>query len=602
MGLGSTLSNALAGMNASQRGIDVLSRNVANAGTPGYHRQALVVTETSYGTSAQVRTAGLQRAFNEAMQKQHIIAVSSSGYHSVRANFLDRLQMHIGKPGDANALDKLYGGFENAMQALSTNPNDLTARAGVINAAQSLVEQLNTLSGAVQEMRREAEYQISNGVSELNRQLTALADINIRVLDLSQDQTARLALMDERDRLVTSIAEKIDVRATYRADGTVALMTETGIGILDVQPSEFKFQTGGALTGTSLFDSDPGQNGVGRLTLRTPSGLEIDLAAQNLLSSGSLAGLLELRDNTLVNMQNQLDDIAAGLAQAFNTVTTRVDADAGALQFDISAMQPGNSMLLSYSEGGVNQSVRVVRVDDPSSLPLTSPNAKGERVVGVDFNGDIAAQINTALPQLNFSLVGTDLTVADGTAGITSLVASTTVDGNQEGVGALNLFVDTRGEVFTNSIDGVGQKLGFAGRIQINLDVIADPSLLVKYDAGVSMGDPTRPQFLLESLKSMEFVSDRMTDVADGGVRLAGTVRDIISQMINHQGNVVAKGQSLSGTASFALESVNTRMASEYGVNVDEEMARLMQLQNAYSASARVVSTVQELIDALLRM
>ena len=41
-------------------------------------------------------------------------------------------------------------------------------------------------------------------------------------------------------------------------------------------------------------------------------------------------------------------------------------------------------------------------------------------------------------------------------------------------------------------------------------------------------------------------------------------------------------------------------MHAEYGVNVDEEMARLMQLQNAYSASARVVSVVQELIDSLM--
>jgi flagellar hook-associated protein 1 FlgK len=72
--------------------------------------------------------------------------------------------------------------------------------------------------------------------------------------------------------------------------------------------------------------------------------------------------------------------------------------------------------------------------------------------------------------------------------------------------------------------------------------------------------------------------------------------------MINHQGNVVAKAQSENSAVGYTLESITTRMGAEYGVNVDEEMARLMQLQNAYSASARVVSTVQELIDALLRM
>ncbi|HCO55280.1 MAG TPA: hypothetical protein DIT93_09710, partial [Pelagibacterium sp.] len=101
MGLSSTLSNALGGMNAGQRGIDVVSRNIANQGTPGYHRQSIVIEETAYGTSAQVRASTLSRAFNEALEKQHLVAVSSASYHDVRTSFLDRMQMHLGKPGDA---------------------------------------------------------------------------------------------------------------------------------------------------------------------------------------------------------------------------------------------------------------------------------------------------------------------------------------------------------------------------------------------------------------------------------------------------------------------------------------------------------------------
>ena len=45
--------------------------------------------------------------------------------------------------------------------------------------------------------------------------------------------------MDQRDRLVSQIAEYVDVRVDYRADGTVALMTRTGVGILDVKASMF---------------------------------------------------------------------------------------------------------------------------------------------------------------------------------------------------------------------------------------------------------------------------------------------------------------------------------------------------------------------------
>jgi flagellar hook-associated protein 1 len=614
VGLGSTLSNALGGMNASQRGIDVLSRNVANQGTPGYHRQSLVITETAYGTSAQVRTAGLTRAFNEALEKQHLIAVSNAGFHSARASFLDRLQMQIGKPGDANSLDTLYTGFENALQALVTNPNDITTRAGVLNTAQHLVEQLNLLSGSVQEMRREAEYQISNAVSDLNRNLKSLADINIRILDLSQDQTARLSLMDERDRLVAMVSESVDVRVTYRSDGTVSLMTESGVGILDVMPSEFTFSSGGALSATSLFSTNPSQSGVGALKLRTPSGLEIDLGAQKLLSSGKIAGLLELRDTTLVNMQDQLDEIAAGLALALNTVTTQgteVPAvnpgDPAGFELDLSAMLPGNSVLLNYTDSTGTHTVRLVHTEDGTVPP--SPNAKGERVIGLDLTDTAAAAaaLNAALgPDVTFTDVGGGvLRMMDdggGIASIASMTSYTTVTGNQSGALGLNLFVDAHGTPFSNSLDGTDQKVGFASRIRVNAELIVDPSLLVKFDSGTSLGDPTRPQFLLDSLKSMSFVSDKMTSISDGGVRLSGKVNEMIGQMINHQGNVVARAQSQSDAVLFTLNTLTQRMSAEYGVNVDEEMARLMQLQNAYSASARVVSVVQELIDSLMRM
>ena len=608
MGLSSTLSNALGGMNASQRGIDVVSRNIANQGTPGYHRQSIVIEETAYGTSAQVRASTLSRAFNEALEKQHLVAVSSASYHDVRTNFLDRLQMHLGKPGDANSLDTLYAGFENALQALVTNPNDVTTRAGVLNTAQ-LVEQLNTLTGAVQQMRVEAEQQISNGVSELNRQLTALADINVRILDISQDQQARLSLMDERDRLVASISELVDVRATYRTDGTVALMTESGVGILDVEASQFGFRSGGGLNSSSLFDSDPAKNGVGQLTLRTPSGLEVDLAGQELLSSGRIAGLLELRDTTLVNMQDQLDEVAAGLAQAMNTVNTTAEPyelTPDLYELDLSGMQAGNSLALTYNDGTTDRSIRVVAMGDAANLPLASPNAKGERVIGVDISGgDPAGAIAAALAA---ELPGTAVIGSAGgvlsidSADMRAMSSQISATGTQDGTGALNLFVDSRDQSFTNSLDGSGQKLGFAGRISINTALISDPAQLVQYASGVSLGDATRPQFLLDNLKSMEFVSDKMTALTDGGVRLSGKVTDLIGQMINHQGNVVSKAQSESSAVSYTLQSITTRMGAEYGVTVDEEMARLMQLQNAYSASARVVSTVQELIDALLAM
>ena len=77
---------------------------------------------------------------------------------------------------------------------------------------------------------------------------------------------------------------------------------------------------------------------------------------------------------------------------------------------------------------------------------------------------------------------------------------------------------------------------------------------------------------------------------------------DLISQTINHQGSTINAALTRAGDRELTLETVTAQMRSEYGVNLDEEMARLIELQNAYTANARVVSIVQELLNALFNI
>src|SRR5690606_28200327 len=146
--------------------------------------------------------------------------------------------------------------------------------------------------------------------------------LNGRLADKTMDSTTRAELFDQRDRLVADIASLIDVRTDYRPDGTVALMTRSGVGLLDVKASVFEFQTGGPISAMSQFDLDADRNGVGTLKLRTPAGMVLDLVQQNVIRGGELGALLDLRDKTLVLAQNQLDDIAAGLAQSMSAIET----------------------------------------------------------------------------------------------------------------------------------------------------------------------------------------------------------------------------------------------------------------------------------------
>ena len=138
MGLGVALSNALSGMSTSQASLEVLSRNVSNSGTPGYHAQSLNVIDTQGANSIFARTGAVQRAFDSALQATYNTTVSTSSYTATRTNALDQLQTFMGTPGSAGSLDTMFAGYENALQALSTSPDNYSARQTVLSQAQAL--------------------------------------------------------------------------------------------------------------------------------------------------------------------------------------------------------------------------------------------------------------------------------------------------------------------------------------------------------------------------------------------------------------------------------------------------------------------------------
>lgn len=608
MGLVSSLSNAVSGLRTSQDSITILSRNIANSGTPGYHRQSLNIIDYSSINSTYARTAGVNRAFNLSLQTYYNRQVSDTSMSNVMGDYLSKLQGYLGKPGDANSLDTMFGSFKNSLQALATSPDDYPTRANVVASAQAFAQQLNTMSGVIQQLRQETETRIANDVSEVNAMLISLNEVNKRMLDLGMTDTARAQLYDQRDRLVASVAEVIDVQAEYRADGTVALMTRSGVGLLDNGVSTFKFATAGALSPTSLATTRSSDSQVGTLTLTTPSGLTIDLVQQGVLQGGELAGLVQLRDKVLVEAQNQLDEIAAGLAQAFNTITTAGTAATGGggaegLSADISHLKPGNDVLLTYTQNGTNQRVRIVNSTNGEDFI----DASGQRVISVDLSDATAAAavLQGKLPGLNITSpsAGVLQVLDDGTGGIRDVTGLTTrgsASGTQQGELAMALFVDQGNSAFTDNLDTYPpQIVGFAARISVNPAVISDNRLLVQFDIDHTLGDAARPEYILNQLNSMSFVSGTSPAANEGRHQLNGTVEQIIEQMMNYQGTTIGSALTARDNRQLTLDTITTQMESEYGVNLDEEMARLTELQSAYAANARVVSVVKELLDTL---
>ena len=249
-------------------------------------------------------------------------------------------------------------------------------------------------------------------------------------------------------------------------------------------------------------------------------------------------------------------------------------------------------------------------------LPLSNsatvdPN---DEVLGVDFSGGMSS----VLAQLNGALGGTGLQFSnpsgstlrvlnDGAANkatVTTASVTSTVSSLTSGDPQLPMFTDN-GALYTGAITGNGsQSTGLAARISVNTALVGDPSRMVVYATNpqTPAGDTTRANLVLNQLSNASFSYSPQTGLGTSGAPFTGTLLNFAKQFISQQGESATAAKQLADGQDVVLNTLQTKMDSTSGVNMDEEMAHLLSLQNAYSANARVMSSIKQMYDALLQI
>lgn len=616
MGLSQALSTAMSGLRANQAALSLVSANVANAETPGYVRKTANQVQMATGAGG-VQTVGVNRALDEYIQAQLRTETSGASYARVRANFLANLQNVYGDPSSSSTLEATFNTLTSALQALSTSPESQSARTAVINAAQSMAQQLNSATQGIQSLRANAELGLSNAVSVANNAMAQIAKINNQVQGNVAQDASTAALLDQRDQYITQLSQLMDIRVVSNGGNQVSIFTNAGVQLVGADAAQLAFDAQGTVTPNTVWDSDPAKSNLGSIVINFPNGGSIDLIASNSIRSGSIAAYLELRDKTLVQAQEQVDQLAASLASALSDKTTSTPATSGTqsgFSFNLAAPQNGNVIRLSYTNTvtGQTHNVSVVLVNDPSVLPLKNSDTAeaGDEVIGVDFSGgaaSVAAQLNAAFSgsNLQFSAAGNTLTALDDGSGLSTIHSGTltqTVGTLTGGSAQLPLFTDG-GNLYTGALTAAGaQQTGFAGRITINPALLADSSRLVVYGSGTAAGDTTRPDFILSQLTSGTYTYSPKTGVGSAASPFKGTLLSFTQQFTTMQGNAAGAAQTLSEGQDVVLATLQKKMDAASGVDIDEEMANLLALQNAYAANARVMSTVNSMFQALMQV
>ncbi len=611
----------MSGLRANQAALSLVSSNVANAETPGYVRKTS--NQVQMATGNGVQTIGVNRTLDEYIQTQLRTETSGASYASTRSNFLSNLQSVYGDPDSSATLEASFNALTTALQALSTSPDSQSARIGVMNAAQSMAQQLNTTSQGIQGLRNSAELGLSNSVSVANNALTQIAKINRQLQNSTGQDASTAALLDQRDQYITELSQQMDVRVVSGNGDQVSVYTTSGVQLVGgSDAAQLSFNAQGTVTPDSKWDADPAKSTLGSITINYANGGSVDLVSSGAIRSGAMAAYLELRDNTLVQAQTQVDQLAASMASALSDKTTNGTAATTGAQtgfdLDLSGLQSGNVVHLTYTDNitGTQRNISIVRVDDPSVLPLadTSTLDPSDHVVGIDFSGGMSS----VLSQLNAAFGGTGvqfsnpsgstLRVLDDGAGgqsdINAASVTTTTTSLTSGGPEIPLFTDG-GYVYSGAITASGsQQTGLAGRITINSGLLADSSRLIVYNTSPTTpaGDTTRSDFILSKLTSGTYSYSADTGIGSKTSPYKGTLLSYTQQFTSMQGNAAASAKQLADGQDVVLSTLQNKMDSVSGVDIDTEMANLLALQNAYSANARVMSTVNSMFQSLMQV
>ncbi|WP_336486512.1 flagellar hook-associated protein FlgK [Methylobacterium nigriterrae] len=618
------LNTATAGLQATQLAIGIVSQNVANAGTAGYVKRTVSTVSTAPG-NAGVAVGTVSRTFDDAALKQLRLETSGSAYTATKADILAQVDKLYGTPGDPTALDASLNAFTQALQKLAANPNLANARTTVVNAASTVAAQIGSIAGSIQDLRTGVESRLSAETQQANSLLTSIASLNLKAASTSDD-SVRAGILDQRDQQITQLSSYFDVKTVDQRDGTVTLLTTSGVTLVDRgSATTLSFDGRGTLSAESAYTTDPTTRSVGTITATTPGGGTIDLGESGALRSGSIAAELELRDKILPQAQRQLDDLAAGLSQALTDKSvTGTKNGSGGFDLNLSDLQsikPGNTITIPVASGGSVRNINLVasaqagtkvdpsQTNDSNALvrAFTIPAAPASET---DFASAIKAALDGPPPLV--SGVSAAATASSGKVSVTGssvqgVTAAITVPNSTTSFTGsfpqIPLFVDGSGAaLITGSLDGTIQRTGLAQRLGVNPSLISDTSPLVAASATSTLPDSVRPQYLYDALTSAKQTFSSSSGIGGINAPHSASVVGFAQEVIAAQGAAATTAQSLDEGQSVALSTAQGRFAATAGVNIDEEMSRLIELQTAYTANARVLTAARDMLDTLLRI
>lgn len=565
MTLLSTLQLAKNALFASQLGIQVSANNIANADTPGYVREKMILSPAPTQqrgrivTGTGVRVDGVVRQVDTFLQERLRSAVSDLASGQARQQAYVQLETVVGELND-NDVSTAITSFFGSLQDVLNQPETTAVRNLAVLQGETLTEQISHLDGRVRQLRSNVNDQIVSSVGEINSSITEISKLNRQIVEVEQGGgivSDAVGLRDRRDEILKNLAEMVNIKVDEQDSGAVNVFVGGDYLVFDgmTQTVQIVPRADHELTIADLHlsHSDAKLNAT----------------------SGKVAGLVSARDEVLAGFLDNLDSFTQTMIFEFNRIhassqglwgyqdivsefavddTTRSLDDAGPTftpehgSFDLQLVNQATGITETHSI-----SVQLTGLDDDTTLQDLADQLDAIDGIAASIRYDNRLQIGTDSNDVSFAF-------ANDTSGILAALGINT------------FFSGTR-----------------ASDVGVNAALYADPGKLAFSRAGV--GNDTLNGERLASLSTTPL------DSQDGA-----TLSQVYEQWVGE----MAQASSLAGAIKDGFQAFKDTLEGDHlalsGVSLDEEAVNMITYQRTFQAAAKVISTVNELLDVLVNL
>ena len=306
---GDILSIGLSGTAASERAIATASHNIANAHTEGFSRQRVQVDTrppqlTGVGAlGTGVKINNVKRIHDEFVSSEMRSNASIANGLQTNYDFTSQIDNMLADPqaGLAPTLSQFF----SSINVVANEPSSQSARQVMIGEAKALSQRFEYLDDRFESLRKGANETLKTQITDVNNLAKAIADVNWKVVlakEVTQGEPSDL--LDQRERLLHQLSEKIVTRTTEQEDGSLNVFIGNGQTLVL-----------GKFNSTMDLKASEHDPSVLNVVFKN-RGVDSDIT--QFLKGGSIGGLLDFRENMLDSAQNELGRIAIGVAKTFN--------------------------------------------------------------------------------------------------------------------------------------------------------------------------------------------------------------------------------------------------------------------------------------------